>query len=395
MPNEPEPRRPTPEEMLERLAAESGSPDSANTGRGSLHVFLGSAPGVGKTWAMLNEGRRLMAAGVDVVCGYVETHGREETAVQIGDLEVIPRQQISYRGVVVEEMDVDAILARRPAVCLVDELAHTNVPGSEREKRWEDVEVLRDAGIDVISTLNIQHLESLNDIIESITGVRVRETLPDRLLEAPTTVALVDLHPETLRQRMREGKIYPADRAQAAMSQFFRAGNLTALRELALRRVAEGVEVALEQYMADHQIAGPWAATETVMACFGPGPLAGQVLRHAWRLARGLDASFVAVHATNFPVRDLPDEKRRVIERDSELAEDLGAEVVIVEGSDFVNSILNVARERNVTLIVIGHSTRSRWQELRKHSLVTELIRRARGYDILVVADRGQPVSRR
>ncbi len=395
MPNETEPRRPTPEEMLERLAAESGGTGAADTGRGSLHVFLGSAPGVGKTWAMLNEGRRLMAAGVDVVCGYVETHGREETADQIGDLEVIPRQQISYRGVVVEEMDVDAILARKPAVCLVDELAHTNVPGSEREKRWEDVEVLRDAGIDVISTLNIQHLESLNDIIESITGVRVRETLPDWLLEEPTTVALVDLHPETLRQRMREGKIYPADRAQAAMSQFFRAGNLTALRELALRRVAEGVEVALEQYMADHQIAGPWAATETVMACFGPGPLAGQVLRHAWRLARGLDASFVAVHATKVPVRDLPDEKRRVIERDSELAEDLGAEVVIVEGPYFVNSILKVARERNVTLIVIGHSTRSRWQELRTHSLVTELIRHARGYDILVVADRGQAGIRR
>ena len=179
MPNETEPRRPTPEEMLERLAAESGETGAADAGRGSLHVFLGSAPGVGKTWAMLNEGRRLKAAGVDVVCGYVETHGREETADQIGDLEVIPRKQISYRSVVVEEMDVDAILARKPAVCLVDELAHTNVPGSEREKRWEDVEVLRDARIDVISTINIQHLESLNDIIESITGVRVRETLPD------------------------------------------------------------------------------------------------------------------------------------------------------------------------------------------------------------------------
>jgi two-component system sensor histidine kinase KdpD len=285
-------------------------------------------------------------------------------------------------------MDTDAVLRRRPAVCLVDELAHTNAPGSEREKRWEDVEVIRDAGIDVLSTLNIQHLESLNDIVESITGVRVRETVPDEVLEGPTTVSLIDLHPETLRQRLREGKIYPSERARAAMENFFRTGNLTALREMSLRRVAEGVESSLEEYMTEHGIAGPWAATETVMACFGPGPLAGQVLRHAWRLARGLDADFLAVHATRVPPTQLPPEQRRIIERDSELAEDLGAEVVVAEGPDLVESILRVARERNVTQLVIGHSGHSRWQELRGRSLVIELLRRARGYDIHVVADR-------
>jgi two-component system sensor histidine kinase KdpD len=375
--------------MLKRLAIESSEAGEAETGRGALHVVLGSAPGVGKTWAMLNEGRRLRDSGVDVVCGYIETHGRAETADQIGDLEIIPRTSIPYRGVVVEEMDVAAILARKPAVCLVDELAHTNVPGSEREKRWQDVEVLRDAGIDVISTLNIQHLESLNDIIESITGVRVRETLPDDILEAPTTVALIDLPPDALRDRLREGKIYPSERAQLAMTQFFRVGNLTALRELALRRVAEGVETALERYMFEHDIHGPWAATETVMACFGPGPLAGQVLGHAWRIAHGLAASFVAIHATAVPLDELPDAQRRIIERDAELAEDLGAEVVIAHGPDLVKSILSVAQERNVTLIVIGHSTRSRWQELRQRSLVTELIRHARGYDLHIVADKG------
>ncbi|HYI15987.1 MAG TPA: universal stress protein [Thermomicrobiales bacterium] len=381
-------RRPTPEELLRRIGDEGGA-QGLHTGRGGLHVFLGSAPGVGKTWAMLNEGRRLRDAGIDVVCGYVETHGRRETEAQIGDLELIPRKAVAYRGVIVEEMDVDAILAREPAVCLVDELAHTNAPGSERDKRWQDVELLRDAGISVITTLNIQHLESLNDIIESITGVRVRETLPDWLLDAPATVTLIDLDPETLRQRLRDGRIYPVDRAEAAMGQFFRAGNLTALRELALRRVAEGVEVALERYMADHQIAGPWAATETVLACFGTGPLASQVLRHAWRLARGLDASFVAVHATKVPLAELPDVDRRVIERDIELAEDLGAEVVIAQGTDYVRAILDIARQQNATQIVIGHSQRPRWHELLGRSLVTELIRHARGYDIHVVADRG------
>jgi two-component system sensor histidine kinase KdpD len=389
-----EPRRATPEEMLVRVAEEAGALDErAEGGRGRLHIYLGAAPGVGKTWAMLVEGRRLKAGGVDVVAGLIETHGRVETAAQIADLEVVPRRRISYRGATIEELDVDAVLARRPRVCLVDELAHTNAPGSRNEKRWQDVEELLAAGIDVLSTVNIQHLESLNDIVESITGIQVRETVPDQVLAGSAAVHLIDLHPDALRERLREGKIYQGDRGGEALQNFFRTGNLTALRELTLRRMAEGVEETLERYMVDHDIGGPWPAAETVLACVDGRPLSGQVLRHAWRIVRGLNAAFVVVHVAREPLRALPEERRRTIERNLELAEDLGAEVIVNESSDFVRAILQLAQDRNVTQIVIGHSTRSRWQELRGRSLASELIHHARGYDIHVVADRD--ISRR
>lgn len=378
-------QRPSPEVLLARISAETPGTQSR---RGSLHVFLGAAPGVGKTWAMLHEGRRLRDVGTDVVCGLIETHGREETAAQIDGLAIIPPRQIVHRGVILLEMDTEAILRRGPAVCLIDEMAHTNAPGSPRAKRWQDVELLRDAGISILTTLNVQHLESVNDIVEAITGVRVHETIPDVLLVDPTTMHLIDLHPEGLRQRLREGRIYPPERAQAAMNNYFRVGNLTALREIALRQVAQGVESSLEKYMAEHEIVGPWAATETVLACFGSGPLSGQVLRHAWRLAHGLNAAFVAVHATRQPRAVLPEQEQRVLERDVQLAEDLGAEVVIAHGQDYVASILATARQHNATCVVIGHAHHTRWQELRGASLVAELIRRAHGYDIVVVADR-------
>ena len=384
-----EPRRPTADEMLARIAEEqtTGPYPSGSPRRGRLHVYLGAAPGVGKTYVMLQEGHRLRSTGVDVVCGYIETHGRAETAKLIGDLDVVPRQLIPYRGVIVEEMDTDAILARKPHVCLVDELAHTNVPGSPREKRVQDIEMLLDAGIDVLSTLNIQHLESLNDIVESITGIQVRETVPDGVLDAPTTVHLVDLHPDALRTRLREGKIYPTDRALHAAENFFRTGNLTALRELALRAMAEGVESSLERYMEVYDIPGPWAATETVLACIAGRPLSGKVLRHAWRLAAGLDAKFLALHVSRAPLEQLDEDRRRAVASNIELAEDLGAEVLVVFAADTVEAILSCARERNVTQLVIGHSMRPRWQERLGRSLVMELIRAARGYDIHVVAD--------
>lgn len=391
-----EPRRPTADEMLARIAEEQAvdayaTPDGR---RGKLHVYLGAAPGVGKTYAMLNEGHRLKAAGRDVVCGYIEAHGRAETTALIRDLEVVPRREIAYRGVIVDEMDTEAILKRNPQVCLVDELAHTNAPGSPRLKRFEDIAVLLEAGIDVLSTLNIQHLESLNDIVESITGVQVRETVPDAVLDSPTTVHFVDLHPDALRVRLREGKVYPADRASLAAENFFRTGNLTALRELALRTMAEGVESSLERYMAEHDIAGPWAATETVLACVAGQPLSGRVLRHAWRLVHGLDAGFIALHVSRRPLEQLSEEQRRAIEGNLELAEDLGAEAVVIVADDIVAAILECARERNVTQIVIGHSARSRWQERFGRSLVNELIRAARGYDIHVVADRSTTPER-
>jgi two-component system sensor histidine kinase KdpD len=385
-PQTAEPRRPSPETLLAQLAEEHQAGQ-----HGHLQVYLGAAPGVGKTWAMLAEGRRLQAAGQDVVCGLIETHGRAETAAQIADLEVTPRRQVSYRGVVVEEMDTDAVLARRPRVCLVDELAHTNAPGSPRAKRWQDVELLLAAGIDVLSTLNIQHLESMNDIVESITGVAVRETVPDRLLDNPTVVHLVDLPPDALRQRLREGKVYPDARAQQALEHYFRPGNLTALRELALRRMAEGVESSLERYMAEHDIAGPWAATETVLVCVGGQPFNGQVIRHAWRLARGLDAALVAVHVARNPLESAPVATRRAVARNLELAEDLGAETLVVAARDLVAAVLATARERNVTQIVLGHAPRARQRPWRRASLAAELIEAARGYDVLIVADSDKP----
>src|SRR6266567_5536771 len=297
--------RPDPEDLLARYHLhdndlEAASEDEAaqersEPGRGRLRVYLGAVAGSGKTYAMLNEGHRREDRGTDVVVGYVETHKRSQTEAQLGDLEIMPRKKINYRGVTLEEMDTDAILARHPQVVLVDELAHTNAPGSRHAKRYQDVEELLDAGIDVVTTLNIQHLESLNDMVASITGVRVRETLPDRILDQAEEVELIDISPYALRQRMRHGNIYPQERIEAALSNFFREGNLTALRELALRRTAQKTQSQLEQYMTDHKITQLWPAREKVLVGFDHRPHTRQVLRDAWRLAHGLDADLIAV----------------------------------------------------------------------------------------------------
>src|SRR5690242_4614721 len=306
--------RPDPEELLDRYALRDAAPiassgsagtlaraedemssDSHRPRRGRLRVYLGMAAGVGKTYAMLNEGQRRKARGTDVVIGYVETHGRVLTEQQIGDLEVVPRKHIVYRGVTLEEMDVDAVIARRPQVALVDELAHTNAPGSRNAKRYQDVEELLAAGITVISTLNIQHLEGLNDIVEAITGVRQRETLPDRILDEADEVELVDLSPEALRSRLRHGNVYPPERAQKALEHYFSPSNLTALRELALRRIAEKTTAQLEALVEDsgeseEPETTPWMATDRVMVAFSEHPHAQQLLRDGWRLARALKA---------------------------------------------------------------------------------------------------------
>src|SRR3989440_4801499 len=275
--------RPDPEELLKRYSlrdsdleaplpakAAQGAPgvDSHQRKRGRLRVYLGAAAGAGKTYAMLNEGHRRESRGTDVVVGYVETHGRPLTQAQIGDLEVLPRKKVTYRGVTLEEMDTEAIIARHPKVALIDELAHTNVPGSKHAKRYQDVEEILDAGINVVTTLNIQHLESLNDLIASITGVRVRETLPDRILDQADEVELIDISPYALRQRMKHGNIYPPERVEAALDNFFREGNLTALREMALRRTAEKTESQLEQYMTEHRIGQARSASERVLVGF-------------------------------------------------------------------------------------------------------------------------------
>jgi len=380
-----EPLRPAAARFLEQCKAED------RPKRGRLTVYLGAAPGVGKTYAMLHAARRLTAEGIDVVIGLVETHKRAETIAAIGDLEIVPPRRIPYRGVMVEQMDVEAILARTPAVCLVDELAHTNAPGSEREKRWQDVEVIRAAGIDVMATLNIQHLESLHMAVESITGVAVRETIPDKIVDEADQVELIDISPEALRKRLEQGLIYPRERAQSAMVNFFRAGNLGALRELALRRTAKEVQDQLEQYMDDHRIAATWPSTDRVMVAIDQRPIARDLLRNAWRLGHGLHAdSIMAVTVVDREKLDLVQQKR--LSENLQLAEDLGIEVHELRGGGsrlaIGDALVQFAHKHKVTQLVLGQSARNRFQILLYGSVINHVLRHADNVDLHIVADR-------
>jgi two-component system sensor histidine kinase KdpD len=325
--------------------------------RGELRIYLGAAPGVGKTYAMLNEGKRLRDEGVDVVVGFVETHGRPETEERLTGLEVIPRRRIPYRSIVVEELDLDAILRRHPAVALIDELAHTNAPGSEREKRWEDVEILRDAGIDVITTLNIQHIEELSDVIAGITGVTVRETIPDRVLESATDMHLVDLPVDDLIDRLIQGKVYPEARARQALEHFFREGNLTALRELALRRTAAGVNERPADMMLEGTDVAPEAA-DRVIVLLSAEPEWGDVLRTGWRLASALHADLVVLPTPPDDRASRPEE-RAALARNRELAGDLGARLVELQRCDDAAGqcaavIADAVRAERGTVLVVG-----------------------------------------
>src|SRR5471030_528821 len=287
--------------MAERIAQDRPSPDAlleqANKeGRGKLRIFLGAAPGVGKTFEMLTQGRHRRLEGVDTVIGVVETHGRVETEALTKGFEIIPKKRGLYKGRVIAEMDLDAILQRRPALVLVDELAHTNVEGSRHPKRYLDVEELLAAGIDVYTTLNVQHIESLNDVVAKITHVRVRETVPDSILDHADDIELVDLTPEDLLQRMKDGKVYMADAAERAQQNYFQPGNLAALRELALRRTAQRVDAQMVDYMRAHAIQGPWEASERLLVAVNARPGAAQAIRYARRLADRLRASWTAIH---------------------------------------------------------------------------------------------------
>ncbi len=351
---------------------------------------------------MLNEGRRRKARGTDVVIGYLETHKRPITEQQIGDLETVPRKRVTYRNITLEEMDVDAIIKRHPQVALVDELAHTNVPGSLHEKRYQDVEQLLDAGITVISTLNIQHLEGLNDIVEAITGVRQHETLPDRVLDEADEVELIDISPDALRARLRHGNVYPPERISQALEQYFTLSNLTALRELALRRTAEKTESQLEELMlggeqapaegeVDEVSESAWkaTATERVMVAVDSRPHAGEVLRSGWRLTRGLKAPLLAVTVITQPgllAGGSASAEAKALDEHIRLAEDLGAEVICVEGRDVAGELSRLARERHVTQIVIGQPSRERWREMLAGSVVNRLLREPTGADIHVVS---------
>ena len=371
--------RPDPDALIEAAARE---------GRGRLKVFLGAAPGVGKTWEMLTAARQQHAEGVDVVIGVVETHGRAQTEQQIGDLPVLPRHPVSYRGRVLEEFDLDGALKRRPALLLVDELAHTNAPGSRHHKRWEDVQEILDAGIDIWATLNVQHLESLNESVAKITGVRVRETLPDRVLDLANEIELIDLPPAELRTRLTQGRIYRPDVARRAMEGFFREGNLAALRELALRRAAQRVDADVTGYMRSRAIEGPWPAGERVLALIGSDPTADAVVRHAKGLADALHAPLIALTVERPGVAS-------DVRAPMTIASQLGAEIEIAHGDDVVAAVLETARKRNVTQIVMGRANPPVWRRMFGRSLSQSLLRKAPEFALHIVPFPGHPAPPR
>jgi two-component system sensor histidine kinase KdpD len=350
--------------------------------RGELRIYVGFAAGVGKTYAMLNEGRRRRDRGTDVVVGFVETHGRARTAEQIADLEVVPRQAIEYRGSTFEEMDVDAVIARAPDVALVDELAHTNVPGSRNAKRWQDVEEILRAGIDVISTVNIQHLESVNDVVERITGVPQRETIPDEIVRAADQQELVDMTPHALRRRMAHGNVYPPEKVDAALGNYFREGNLGALRELALLWMADRVDESLHEYMQTHDIEGPWETRERVLVgVTGRADEDEALIRRAARMASRRGGDLVAVHVV--PEDGVTDSA--ALEDTRNLVRILGGTFREVVGASVPDALLQVARAENVTQVVLGASDRSRFTELVRGSVINRVIRRSGPIDVHVI----------
>lgn len=379
--------RPSPDALLKAAQRE---------GRGKFKIFFGAAPGVGKTYEMLLSAHRRKAEGVDVVIGVVETHGRAETEAQLAGLEVILRRKVEYKGRVIEEMDLDAILARRPQLVLVDELAHSNAPGSHHPKRYVDVQDLLAAGIDVYSTLNVQHVESLNDVVARITRIRVRETVPDSVVDAADDVELVDATPADLIARLGEGKVYVREHAQRALKHYFSPGNLTALRELALRRTAERVDEQMLSYMREHAITGPWGAGERVLVCVDPGPDSANTVRAAKRTAQNLDAELIALYVETDRHVLLSEAEQARLAETLRLAEQLGAEMVRVPGRSVVEEILTFARSRNVTRVVVGKSHRSRWFELRHGSVVDALVRSGSGLVVEVAPsdDKPEPAGR-
>lgn len=354
--------------------------------RGRFKLFLGAAPGVGKTYEMLRVGQAKLAEGVDAVIGVVETHGRAETAALVESFEVIPRRKLNYKGRDAEEMDLDAILKRRPQLVLVDELAHTNVEGSRHPKRYLDVQEILAAGIDVYSTMNVQHLESLNDVVAKITRIRVRETVPDNLLELADEIEVVDLTPEALMDRLNEGKVYVRDQAQRALKHYFSLGNLTALRELALRATAQRVDNQMLQYMRSHAIAGPWAASDRVLVCVSEDPRSAELLRYTRRVAERLKAKWTALYIESPRHAMLSEAQHDAVADTMRMAEKLGGEAITIPGDRIADDVLAYAKANNFTHIVIGKSERSRWFEMLHGSVVHQLVRRSGTISVHVIA---------
>jgi two-component system, OmpR family, sensor histidine kinase KdpD len=373
-------QRPSPEALLEAARREDRS-----TGR--LKIFLGAAPGVGKTYEMLQSAHARLKGGADVVVGFVETHARAETEALLRGLEVIARKRIEYRDQVLEEMDIDAVIARKPQIVLVDELAHTNAPGSRHPKRYLDVEELLSRGIDVYTAVNIQHIESLNDVVAQITHVRVRETVPDSVMDRADAIELIDLTPDDLIQRLKEGKVYVPRQAERALEHYFSPGNLTALRELALRRTAERVDEQLLSHMQANAIAGPWAAGERILVCVSEDPRAAGLVRYTKRLADRVHAPWTAISIETRRSLQLSDAQRDRLADTLRLAESLGGEAITIPAVQrhIADDVVNFAQANNVTQIIIGKSTRSRWFEIMQGSVVHDLVRRAGNISVNVI----------
>jgi two-component system, OmpR family, sensor histidine kinase KdpD len=370
--------RPSPEALLR---------ETGQDGRGRLKVFLGAAPGVGKTYEMLSQARQRKLENIDVVIGVVETHGRVETDLLTKGLEKIPKKRIPYKGHVLAEMDIDAILQRRPQLVLVDELAHTNADGSRHPKRYQDVEELLAAGIDVYTTVNVQHLESLNDVVAQITRVRIRETVPDSILDRADSVELVDTTPEDLLQRLKDGKVYFPETAERAAQNYFVPGNLTALRELALRRTAQRVDEQMLSYMRAHAIQGPWEAGERVLVCVSERPGAVALVRYARRLSDRLRASWAAIFVETAHVRGLSETERDRVAEALRVAERLGGQAVTVPAASVADGVIGYARANNYTHIVTSTAQRSWWREVLRQSAAHEIIRRAGDISVHVVPE--------
>lgn len=374
--------RPNPDELLARVQSQEGM-----ARRGKLKIFFGYAAGVGKTYAMLEAARRERVGGVDVVVGYVEPHGRRDTEALLQSLETLPTRPVEYRGITLREFDLDAALARRPGLILVDELAHTNADGSRHSKRWQDVEELLAAGIDVYSTLNVQHVESLNDVVAQITGVVVNETLPDSVLDRADEVELVDLTPEELIDRLRQGKIYIPHQAERALGHFFQRGNLVALRELSLRQVAQRIQKDVESARLERAAHQSWPTNERLLVCVGPSPTSAKLLRTAKRMASAFGAEWLAVAVE--PRGAAPADSRQRVAQHLRLADRLGAETHTLIGGDVAQTVLDFARSRNVTKIVVGKTAQPRWKRWLARSVVDALLERSGEIDVYVI--RGEP----
>ncbi|MFA4861437.1 DUF4118 domain-containing protein [Methanoregula sp.] len=373
--------RPDPDTLLAHIQSEE-----RQRTRGKLKIFLGYIAGVGKTYEMLHAAHLRKHDGIDVRIGYVETHERFETEALVEGLEIIPRKMIEYRNVTLPEMDLDRILAVRPQLVLVDELAHTNAPGSRHLKRYLDVEELLDSGIDVYTTLNVQHIESLNDVVAQITGIIIQETIPDRVIDEAAEIELVDLAPPELLQRLRDGKVYVPEMAARALEKFFNEGNLYALRELALRRAADRVDNQMLAYMQTRSIPGPWAAGESLLVCIGPGPLSERLIRTTRRQADRMNAPWSALYVETPSHHRLSKKGKEQVSKTLHLAETLGATTATVFGVNVANTAIEYARRHNATRIIIGKTLRPRWQEFVFGSVVDQLIHNSGTIDIYVIS---------